>query len=388
MHRLFVVLCCVACAACHQPATDPHDVTLVDVATSSAQEGWAVNYPKQRKLLFMAGRLWLFYSDGIEMRVRSTIDGRSLTAPLTVRAGMVFGHRCAFAFDGTFVHYACCDALPGSDIFYRRGRPSADGTIAWATDEQVAFAVPDQQSVLYPKIVVDVAGRVWVAWMLFEGGFMVAPQTARVTRSSRTDGTFVAADGFPFTLSPPSTDTYPDPLGVALGSDATYWIYDPDGSSTYRGRPWTASGGWGPEEEITTTKQSYALFDAVAEGDVVHLSFGDGTNRYRRRDADGHWGDESVVGYGSGHSSIALRGEGHAVVTWLDLDGNRVLEREVWEGGMGPALILVDGGSDGLAGTRLGINLNGIAAAAGGFRSAAMTTLGTQSPFRVVLATR
>ena len=193
-----------------------------------------------------------------------------------VREEAVFGHRCALAYDGTSLHSACCLALPGADVFYRRGVPADDGlSIAWDED-QVAFDVPDVQSVLYPKVLVDASGHPWVAFMLFEGGFETAPQRAMIVRSSRTDGIWETAAGFPFALSAPSTETFPDPLGVALASGGTYWIWDPDGASPYVGRPWSEVGGFGPEERISEGAHRHGLFDAVAEGDDVHVSYGGG----------------------------------------------------------------------------------------------------------------
>ena len=386
--RILALVALLALAGCDDPVTDPGDVRVVELATSTAMEGWAVNYPKQRKVLFIGERLWLFYSDGADLLARTTLDGATLTEPFVVREDAVFGHRCALAYDGTSLHSACCLALPGADVFYRRGVPAADGlSIAW-DEEQVAFDVPDAQSVLYPKVLVDAAGHPWVAFMLFEGGFETAPQRAMIVRSSRTDGIWETAAGFPFALSAPSTETFPDPLGVALASGGTYWIWDPDGASPYVGRAWSEDGGFGPEERISEGAHRHGLFDAVAEGDDVHVSYGGGTVLYRRRDAGGRWSAErAVTGRGSGHTSIASLGGGRALVTWLDVAGRRVVQREIGDGFTGPATLVLDAGDDGIAG-RLSINLNGLAAPAGPFRTAITAVLGTGPPYRVVLATR
>jgi hypothetical protein len=385
--RYGVIALALVAASCAEGVIVPGDVLVAEVATSSALDGWAVNYPKQRKVLFMAGRLWVFYADGSDTLARSTADGSSFSEPQLVREGMVFGHRCGFAFDGAFVHYACCEALAGSDVLYRRGEPHEDGTITWDA-EQVAFEVPPLQSVLYPKVLVDAESKPWVAFMLFEGGFETAPQSAIVTRSIRADGVWETAPEFPFVLVSDSTETYPDPVGVALSRGGTYWVYDLDGEQTYRGRPWTPAAGWGTEEQVSTTRHSYALFDAAAEGDSVHVAYyGDGV-RHRARGTDGRWGPETEIGAGSGHVSIAALGGDRAMITWLDLDGERVLQREVGAGGSGSPLLVMDAGDEGLAGARLGINLNGLAAPAGPFLSAITTTVGQAAPYRVLLATR
>lgn len=385
---LSFALLAIGCA--DEPVIDLGDVRVVDLATSSAVEGWAVNYPKQRKVLFIGDRLWLFYSDGADMLARTTLDGETLTAPFVVHPGAVFGHRCTFAFDGTSLHSACCLATQGADVFYRRGAPSADGlSIAWDSDEQVAFDVPDPDSVLYPKILVDSSGQPWVAFMLFQGGFETSPQRAMVLRSARTDGVWETASGFPFALSGESRETFPDPVGVAFASGGTYWIWDPDGESHYLGRAWSEGTGFGEEERISEGTHRHGLFDAVAEGDALHVSYGGGTVHYRHRDAAGRWSAERTVtsAHGSGHTSIASLGAGRALVTWLDADRHRVVQREIGADFSGPATLVLDAGTDGIAG-RLTINLNGLAAPAGPFHSAITATLGSGPVYRVVLATR
>jgi hypothetical protein len=388
--RLIVTMLLGALAACaDEPVVDLGDVRVVDLAGSTATEGWAVNYPKQRKVLFIGDRLWLFYSDGADLLARTTTDGETLTTPFVVWEDAVFGHRCALAYDGASLHAACCLALPGADVLYRRGTPSEDGlSIAWDGEAQIAFDVPHAQSVLYPKVLVDASGRPWVAFMLFEGGFETAPQRAMVSRSSRTDGVWETASGFPFALSAPSAETFPDPLGVALASGGTYWIWDPDGESHYVGRPWSEGAGFGPEERISEGRHRHGLFDAVADGDDVHVSYGGGAVHYRHRDASGRWSPErTVTSRGSGHTSIASLGGGRALVTWLDPDRRRIVQREMSDESSGPATLVLDAATDGVAG-RLHINLNGLEAPAGPFHSAITATLGTMPPYRVVLATR
>ena len=112
------------------------DVTTSMVATSTSQEGWAMNYPKQRKLLFMAGALWIFYSDGEAFWTRTTTDGVTLTDPIQIRDDAVFGHRMGCAFDGVYFHYAfsgrarrrqCCSigAESRSGMARSSGRPTS-----------------------------------------------------------------------------------------------------------------------------------------------------------------------------------------------------------------------------------------------------------------------
>lgn len=277
-----------------------NDVVRTTIATSTADEGWAVNYPKQRKVLWMAERLWVFYADGVNLVVRSSTDGVAFTEPSVVKSQGVFGHRCMFAFDGTFVHSACCLAGLNDDVFYRRGLPSSDGSIAWDA-EQLAFDVAPTENVLYPKVVIDRGGHPWIGFVLFTGGQTQAPPNrAMVTRSSRSDGIWETASGFPRALSDDGTETFPDPLGVALENGDVYWAWVPDGDAPLTGQRWNDDGPVGERELLSSGKQRHGHFNALAVGDDVHLVFGAGVLSYRMRRADGALTREVTAGAGSG----------------------------------------------------------------------------------------
>jgi hypothetical protein len=108
------------------------EVTTVtsSVSTTAADHGWAVNYPKQRKLFIMAELLWVFYSDGVNAVYRTSADGRTWSDPTTFGTGGHYGHRFGCWFDGNFIHYTLCTSALGADVYYRRGRPNGDGKIA------------------------------------------------------------------------------------------------------------------------------------------------------------------------------------------------------------------------------------------------------------------
>ena len=346
-----------------------------------------MNYPKQRKLLFMAGALWIFYSDGEAIWTRTTTDGVTLTDPIQIRDDAVFGHRMGCAFDGVYFHYAFSDVLAGGNVFYRRGIPQPDGTIAWSADEQIAFPVPGNLNAMYPKVIVDRGGHPWVSFMLFGGGYMVAPQDALVIRSDATDGSWTTSEGFPFTLLAGSTQTYPDPVGVALASGGTYWIVDPDGEDYVRGLLW--DGQWEPVERAGASTSTYSEYDLVAEGDDIHMVYGGGTVHYRRRDHVAGWGDDlTLTDAADGHSSLTLVGPDEILATWPEYDHNRIAQRDVRDGTPADVEDVFDGGTDGLAGASLGIDLNVLDVSTGPFRTAFTTSTGTEPPFGVWLGTR
>ena len=353
------------------------------VAESPAAHGWAVNYPKQRKVFVMAGRLWVFYSDGSDGVFRSSADGAVWSDPTPFGAGGHFGHRFGCWFDGVHLHYALCTAALGADVMYRRGTPIPDGSITWDGPAQTAYDTPDDKNVMYPKVIVDSHGSPWISFM--ELVYQVPnapPYDAVVLKSSRNDGRWEDAAGFPFRLvERKAVAGYPDPMGVPLTEGKTWWFYNNrmDGDDVYAERVWNGDA-WQPEAIVVRPASEYAFFNAVAGGDDVHLVHGAGTIVYQKRTWHAGWSAPSVVsGSASGHTSITRVAQDHVIITWLDMDQGRVCYRER-AGGVWRAEIPWISGVD-LAGA--GINLNTLAEAAPPFRHAAIYTTGQNPPFPV-----
>src|SRR5262245_27024340 len=211
--------CYLLAMSCADPSSPPGEVRA-SVASVTCTDGWAVNYPKQHKLFDVADRLWLFYSDGIAIVSTTSTDGVAWSAPQTIRAAE-FGHRIGLWFDGTRIHYAFASAQSGGDVLYRRGTPSADGTIAWDGPETVAFAMPPAFNAMYPKVTVDASGQPWIGFVLVKGGITTPPYDAVAT-------TFDGTSWTPTTLVADHQNTYPDPAVVALASGGVFWVYNRD----------------------------------------------------------------------------------------------------------------------------------------------------------------
>lgn len=355
------------------------------VAESGAGHGWSVNYPKQRKLFAMAGRLWLFYSDGSDGVYRTSADGTAWSAPTVFGPGGHFGHRFGGWFDGTHFHYALCTASLGGEVWYQRGRPGADGSMAWCAAAQVAHATPPDKNVMYPKITVDSTGAPWVSFMeLVYQEPNTPPYDAVVLRSSGRDGAWATAPGFPFRLvAAKGTEGYPDPVGVPLSGGRTFWFYNTslDGGDVFASRLWNGAA-WEAETVVLRSASPYSLFNAVADGDAVHVVYADQGLAHRRWTADGGWSAPcEIAAAGSGHCSITRTGPGRVIVTWLDPAEHRVWYRELSEAGWLPAVLWSDESAAGLAGA--GINLNTLVESGAGFRHAAVWSTGGAAPFGV-----
>ena len=359
------------------------------VSTTSANNGWAVNYPKQRKVFHMAGLIWVFYSDGTNGVFRTSADGETWSAPTMFGAGGHFGHRFGGWFDGTYFHYALCTSALGADVHYRRGKPNPDGTMTWSAPVQVAHDTPHDMNVMYPKIIVDAKGCPWISFtQLVYQVSNTPPYYAMVLKAATNDGIWTTAPNFPFTLVQKTVEGYPDPIGATLTNGKTLWFYNTyiDDQYVYAARGWNGSQ-WEDEEVVASTDSPYSFFNVVGDEDDVHVVHGNGTIFYQKRFHGTGWNQPfAVASNASGHTSITRVGPDHAIVTWLDLSNNSVQFRELAEGTWGHAVMLVDESADRLADPANGINMNTIVNSSEHFMHAVAYSTGDASPFKIKFA--
>lgn len=342
---LSLVLALVACgdgAVTSDPADASVDQTFGQITETIVEvvldaSGWATNRPKQRKIFAIGDRLWLFYSDGTNMKYVTSIDGENWSEPVVVRAAR-FGHRFGMWFDGTYLHYALNNAGLGEDVVYRRGRPDATGTILWDSNEHVVFDVPPDLTVLYPNVVVQASGEPWISFLHHKGGDHTPPEEGIVIRSTATDGSWETDPAFPVTLVAGSF-TGPEPLGLSLANNTVVWLYNREGAG-YFARSWR-DGQWDDEEEITRAQNRWAFFAGLADGNDVHVTYGAGEIFHRIRRADGSWTPGEVVSTNaSGHTGLTLNRTGHVVLTLFS--GARFQIREWSSGTWSPPLTIAE----------------------------------------------
>jgi hypothetical protein len=116
-----------------------------------------------------------------------------------------------------------------------------------------------------------------------------------VTKSSRNDGIWATASGFPY--QPSSTSNFWGVSITPLTAGKMYMVYALLGVAGC-GRLWNGTA-WGSEEAISSSAfRSGYYFSAVAYGDDVHLAFlKSGTYNiiYRKRTYGVGWGTEATV---------------------------------------------------------------------------------------------
>lgn len=387
--KLFVWTAALLLFAWSHPAMAQEQTIKSTITTTSASNGWAVNYPKERKVFCMAGLVWVFYSDGANGVFRTSADGVSWSEPALFATGGHFGHRFGCWFDGTYFHYALCTSALGADVFYRRGTPGHDGAIAWSAPEQTAYDTPANMNIMYPKIVVDSNGCPWISFMqLIYQVPNTPPYDAIVIKASSGDGTWATAAGFPFTLVHKPVEGYPDPVAAPLSNGKMLWFYNTYGNSqyVYAARPWLA-GMWGAEEIVVNPGSPYSFFNIVADGDDVHVVHGAGTIFYQKRTWGSGWSQPLMIdASASGHTSITRAGRGNVLVTWLDISNNSVRYRELAGGIWSPAVTLADESIDHFSDPGNGININTLVNSSGRFKHAVVYSTGSAAPYKLKFA--
>jgi hypothetical protein len=248
----------------------------------------AVAPAHSRKSFYAVGRFWVFWIDEPNVVFSSSLDGSSWETPTILR-------ECSdpycfnLFFDGTYVHYA---VIVGTNIYYRRGLPKSDGTIAW-DDEQLAYASTERLSEV--TITVDSNGYPWIGW--FNDGQWV-------TKSSRNDGIWETAPGFPHEFVGIFNDYVDYPLPIPLTNGKVYVILtggmvSPPYTPLY-GQLWNGTE-WEQVELITDNidLRSVNAVSAVNIGDDIYVAFTGWTpNRYlygRKRTYGSGWGGIETI---------------------------------------------------------------------------------------------
>ena len=229
------------------------------VGTSTSEN--AVSEPYQRKNFYASGRFWVFYSDGTNMVFRTSKDSLGWGSSTIVRA-CNSGEKFSIWFDGTYLHYTYSQTGPNVPTYYRRGIPNSDGTITWSAVEQTAVAATTEDY-YHPVITVDSNGYPWIG---YRKGFVSYPFA---TKSSKNDGTWQTASGFPYQLETfARADWYV--VLVPLTSGKMFAFYSSAGNQIW-GKRWV-SGSWSASVVTPSAARDFSI-SAVSQGDDIHLAF-------------------------------------------------------------------------------------------------------------------
>jgi len=182
----------------------PANLEIVDpttVGTGISRGTWYTG--RMRKTFYANGRFWVFWSDGFNIVYATSTDGLTWTSPTTIRP-CKRGDLFTVWFDGTYMHYVAIASFEWNQpLYYRRGTPNPDGTITWSAPEQIAVPASATERYLTPCIAVDSDTYPFISYhkaVDTDADGLVDEGYTTVTKSSKNDGTWLTASGFPYTL--------------------------------------------------------------------------------------------------------------------------------------------------------------------------------------------
>lgn len=286
----------------------------------------------QRRTFYTQGRHWVFYSDGTNMVFRTSTDGNTWSAATTVRAAtanQMFG----LWFDGTYVHYAYSSWVSNTPLYYRRGTPVAAGTVTWTAEVEAVAAVANYRH-YYADVSVSSGGFPWVTYRT-QDMTDSDPNTPFCSKSSTTDGTFVADAGFPYQLTATLDLWYV--ASIPLTNNRMVVLYSRGVATGEQVRTQRWDGvAWSGIERQTTTKVDQAEFwnfNGVSQSDDIDMCIGEegGDIHYERYTyATDTWATTKQIDTATADSTPVLSkgATGNLYVVWSDsTDADKI---KVW----------------------------------------------------------
>lgn len=247
---------------------------------SSVTEETATRFPHQRKIGYAHSRWWVFYDDGVNIVLRSSLDGGATwTEPIEVTASGD-GDRFSMHQHGNYFDYAI-----HANLKYRRGLFNADGTVTYSDSESSPIDSTYSPGV---SITVDSSNYPFITYL---NG---TSDTYMVVKSSFNNGTWATESGYPKNLS---TTTGPFWYGqiLALSNNQTYALYTRSDNKIY-GRLYNGSTWLNEEDATVNTVGTYPFwFSAVQINDDIHLAFNRQFNIHYAKRTGGAWSSDSLI---------------------------------------------------------------------------------------------
>ncbi len=222
---------------------------LSNISTVAYQEVYGRVF--QRKEFYARGRFWKFYSDGLNMILKTSTDGQNWSSPTIIRP-CTSGVDFSIVFDDTYVHYVC--AL--NTLRYRRGTPNVNGAITWSAAEQNISVTHDDTK--HPTVSVDSNGYPWIGYMDVNLPYAI--------RSNNNDGSWAGVE-VPHQLSTYNSSWWYVTV-IALTAGKMLALYSRVWEPLW-GVQWNGVA-WGDPDSIFAYMPGYS-YSAVAEGDRAHI---------------------------------------------------------------------------------------------------------------------
>jgi hypothetical protein len=285
---------------------------VATVGTSTSAN--AVIYGFQKKCFYANGRWWAWYYNGTNFGWETSLDGIDWTGAFT-SYGAYSGWRLDIWYDEAN-NKICLARCQGStaNVYYNQGTANSDGTITGDFGSHVFSSATEVQITTDAgydvKVCKDSNGYPWVSYLQSTTGYPL-----RVVQATATNG---SSWGSPTTLWTPASGSS-DIIIVPLTSGKMLAIKNVTGSvlqsRLYNGSSWETA-----VDASTYTSDAPNHFDAVADGDDVHLVFCKVTSFdivYVKYVYGTGWGSEETV-------ESATVSQCHPVISFKSTDKVRV----------------------------------------------------------------
>jgi len=247
------------------------------------------------------GRRWVFFNNGNYIYYTSSSDGGFTWRVLN----SLYSNSLEWDlyFDGAYVHAVYSKGDKGNPIYYRRGNPNSDGTIAWDTVKGVGY--PGSERRFDCPQIITTANYVWVGVSRWNEAF---DNDLIIYQSSNMDGGWTQVQSTVI-----KTDQlYPIKHKFAkLNNDRLYLVYETeDYDSELVGKLWNGVQ-WLSEEIIDNRDDS--AFDVSYWGNDVYVIYTNSSSLVNivKRSLDGTWSSPINISYldEMSHSVCLTRGE-------------------------------------------------------------------------------
>jgi len=234
------------------------DPSVVGTSTSTTP----VIYGFQKKCFYANGRWWVFYYDGTNFGWRTSTDGSSWSS--FSNYGAYPPQRFDIWYDeaNNKICLARCGGSSGS-VYYRQGTANSDGTITWDSNE---VTVNSDASTYGVRVCKDSNGYPWISYLSAP-----TPNYEKVVKANTTSG---SSWDVPTTLWTDRGNGQEEIIIVPLSNGRMMALSSASQTASrilsrlYDGSSWAAS-----VTASTSYVQNYNYYDAVADGDNVHLVF-------------------------------------------------------------------------------------------------------------------
>jgi len=246
--------------------------TGTTVGTTTNTDGFRGNLGP----FYIQGRYWLFWVDGTNFVWSHSTDLSSWAAKQTAIASLNDVWKESVSCDGTYFHIAYVGA--SSHIYYVRGTPASDGSIAFGTARDTGGIGT------YPDVCAS-GSHVYIT-------YLSAAQKPTVIRNDDATSvdTWTTTTGFPVLISNTATSECSRILPKSDGGVFTIYAV----SNHIKLKTCATDATLGGEESCSLSFDSSSMFDVTGGGiaGVIAFAYRDansGNMLYRERSSGGTW---------------------------------------------------------------------------------------------------